>query len=102
MGSLIICLQLDCNGMGDAANVSPCIPSTCMQSAILSVLNIHITPSRQLYVAINNFLLILSVACLTASIYSWNNMGAADDVSHAENLQSSHNWFISHLETFRD
>ena len=58
--------------MGDAAKISPCIPSTCLQNAILPVLIIRIIPSRQIDVATDNPLLILSISCLTTSSYLWN------------------------------
>jgi len=72
--------------MGGAAKFSPRVPSTCMQNAILSLLIIHIIPSRQIYVAINNPSLVPSVSCLTTSSYLWNDTCGADNVSHAENL----------------
>jgi len=79
----------DCKAMGDAAKISPRVPSTCAQNAILSLLIIHIIPSRQMYVAIDNPLLVPSISCLSTSSYLWNYVRAADDVSHAENLQSN-------------
>jgi len=88
--------------MGDAVKTSPCVPSTCAQNAILSLLIIYIIPSRQIYVAINNPLLILSVSSLTTSSYPWNYVRAADDVSPAENLQTNCCRCVSHLYIFRD
>jgi len=38
MGSLGTRLHWDCNAMGDAAKISPRVPSTCTQNAILSLL----------------------------------------------------------------
>jgi len=102
MGSLGTHLHRDCNAMGDAVKISPCVPSTCAQNAILSLLIIHIIPSRQIYVAIDNPLLIPSISCLTSSHYLWNDMGAANNISHAENLQSNGCWRFSHLYKFRD
>ena len=69
MGSLGTRMHLDCNAMGDVAKISPRIPSTCAQSAILPLLIIHIMPSRQIYVAIDNPSLVLSISCLTTSSY---------------------------------
>jgi hypothetical protein len=92
----------DCKAMGKAATISPRIPSTCAQSAILSLQIIHIIPSRQIYMAIDNPSLVMSVSCLTTSCYLWNYMRAADDVSHAENFQSNGWWCFSHLYKFRD
>jgi len=88
--------------MGDAAIISPRVPSACMQNAILSLLIMHIIPSCQIYVAIDNPLLIPSVSCLTTSSYLWNYVRAADDVSHAENLLSDSCQCFSHLNKFRD
>jgi len=68
--------------MGDGAKISPRVSSTCMQNAILSLLIIHIIPSRQIYVAIDNPSLVPSVSCLTTSSYLWNYMSAAEYVSH--------------------
>jgi hypothetical protein len=92
----------DCKAMGDAAKISPRVPSTCAQNAILSLLIIHIIPSRQIYVAIDNPSLVPSVSCLSTSSYLWNYVRAADDVSHAENLQSNGCRCFSHLYKFRD
>ena len=58
--------------MGDAAEISPHVPSTCVQNAILSLLIIHIIPSRLIYVAIDNSSLVQSVSCLTTSSCIWN------------------------------
>jgi len=88
--------------MGDTAKTSPHVPSTCAQNAILSLLIIHIIPSHQIYVAIDDPSLVLSVSCLTTSSYLWKYMWAADDVSHAETLQSNWCRCISHLYKFRD
>jgi hypothetical protein len=71
--------------MGDAANISPSIPSTFAQNAILSLLIIHKIPSRQIYVAIDNPTLVLSVTSLTPSRNLWNYVHAADYISHTEN-----------------
>jgi hypothetical protein len=79
----------DCKAMGDAGNISPRIPSTCTQNAILSLLIIHTIPRRQIYVAIDNPSFVPSVSCLTTSSYLWNNVRAADNISHAENLKSN-------------
>jgi len=62
----------DCKAMGDAAKISPRDPSTCAQNAIHSLLNIHIIPSRQIYVTIDNPSLVLSVTCLSTSSNLWN------------------------------
>ena len=76
--------------------------STYAQNAILSLLIIHIIPSRQIYVAIDNPSLVPSISCLTTSSYLWNYVRAADNISHAENLQSNGCWCFSHSYTFRD
>ena len=102
MGSLGTRLHQDCNAMGDTAKTSPRVPSTCAQNAILSLLIIHIIPTRQIYVAIDNPSLVLSVSCLTTSSYLWNYMRPADAVSHAENFQSNCCRCFSHLYKFRD
>jgi len=88
--------------MGDDVKISPRVPSTCVQNAILSLLIIHIIPSRQIYVAIDNPSLVPSVPCLTTSSYLWNYVRVADDVSHAENFQSNGCRCFSHLYKFRD
>jgi hypothetical protein len=41
MGSLGMRVHRDFNAMGDAVKISPRIPSTCAQNAILSLLNIQ-------------------------------------------------------------
>ena len=102
MGSLGRSLHRDCNAMGDAAKTSPCVPSICAQNAILSLLIIHIIPSRQIYVAIDNPSLVFSISWLTTSSYLWNYLSAADKVSHAGNLQSNCCRCLSDLNKFRD
>ena len=102
MGSLGTCLHWDCNAMGDAAKISPCVPSPCMQNAILFLLIIHIIRSRQIYVAIDNPSLVPSISCLTTSRYLWNYVHTADNVSHPENLQSNCCRCFSDLYKFWD
>ena len=102
MDSLGTCLHWDCNAMGDIGKISHRVPSTCAQNAIFSLLIIHIIPSHQIYVAIENPSFILSVSCLTTSSYLWNYVCAANDVFHAENLQSNSCRCFSHLYKFRD
>jgi hypothetical protein len=46
---------------------TPCVPSTSAQNAILPKLIIHITPSHQIYVAVDNPSLAPSVSCLTTN-----------------------------------
>jgi len=69
--NVILCLLIvqDCKAMSDAAKISPRVPSTCAHNAILSLLIIHIIPTHQIYVAIDNPLLVLSVCCLTTNSY---------------------------------
>jgi len=88
--------------MGDAAKISPRVPSSCGQNAILSLLIIHIIRSRKIYVAIDNPSFVPSVSCLTISSYLWNDVTAADNISKAENVQSNGWWYLSHLYKFRD
>jgi hypothetical protein len=92
----------DCKAMGDAAKISPRVPSTCAQNTILSLLIIHIIPNRQIYVAIDNPSFVPSVSCLTTSSYLWNDMLAADNISHAENLERNSCRCFSHLYKLRD
>jgi len=87
--------------MGDVVKISPRVPSTCVQNAILSLLIIHIIPSRQIYVAIDNPSLVPFVSYFTTSSYLWNYVHAADDVSHTDNLQSNCCRCFSHLYKFR-
>jgi hypothetical protein len=102
MGSLGTRLHRNRNAMGDAAKTSPRVSSTCAQNAILSLLIIHIIPSCQMYMAIDNPSLVLSVSCLTTSSYLWNYVRPADDVSHTENLQSDCYRCFPYLYKFRD
>jgi len=67
-----------------------------------SLLIIHIIPSRQIYVAIDNPSLVPSVSCHTSSSLLWNYVRAADNISHAENLQSNGCRCFSHMYKFRD
>jgi hypothetical protein len=92
----------DCKAMSDAAKISLRVPSTSMQNVILSLLIIHIIPSHQIYVAIDNPSLIPSISCRTTSSYLWNYMRAGDDVSHAANLQSNGCWCFSPMYKLLD
>jgi len=97
MGSLGTLFHQDSNAMGDTVKISSRVPSTCAQTAILSLLIIHIIPSRQIYVAIDNPSLVPSISCLTTSSYLWNYVRTADDISHSENQQCSGCWCCCHL-----
>jgi len=102
MGSLGTHCHQDCHGTGDAANISPRVPSTCAPNAILFVLIIHLIPSDQDYVAIDNPSLVPSISCLTTSSHLWNYRRAGDNLSHAENFQSNGYRCFSHWYKFRD
>jgi len=102
MGSSGTHLHRDCNPMGDTAKITPHIPSTWAHNTIRCLLVIHIIPSHQISVAIDNPSLVPSVSCLTTSSYLWNYVGAAEDVSHAENLRSNGCRCCSDLYKFRD
>ena len=73
--------------MGDTVNISPRVSSPVVQNAILFLLIIHIIPSRQIYVAIDNPSLVLSVSCLTTSSYLWNELPATYNISLAETCE---------------
>jgi hypothetical protein len=102
MVSMGTSIHWDWNAMGDAEQISPRIPSTCVQNAIHFLLIIHIIPSPQMYVAIDNPSLIPSVTCLTTRSDLWNHVHTAVNVSRAENLQSFSCQCFSHLYKFRD
>ena len=89
MGSLGTRLHRDCNAIGDTVITSPRVPSTRVQNAILSLLIIHIIRRRLIYVAMDNPSLVPSVSCRTNSSYLWNPARADDNVSLADNLQST-------------
>jgi hypothetical protein len=99
---LTLLIIRDCKAMGDAAKISPRLPSSCSQNAVPSLVFIHIIRSRQFYVAIDNPWLNLSVSCLTTSSYLWYYVRTADNVSHAEYLQSNGCQCFSQLYKFRD
>jgi hypothetical protein len=82
-------IMRDCKAMGDVAKISPRVPSTCAQNAILSLLIIHSIPSCQIYIAIDNPSFVPSLSCLTTTSYLRNDVRAADNIIHAENLQSN-------------
>ena len=102
MGSLGTLLHQDCYPMGDAAEISPCVPSTCAQNAILSLPIIHIILCHQIHVAVDNPSLVPSISCLTTSSHLSTYVCAADNVSHTENLQSNSCWCFSHLYQSQD
>ena len=97
MCSLGMHLHRDCKAIGDAAKGSRPVAFTCVENAILSLLIIHIIPSYQIYVAIENPSLVPSVSCDTTISYLWNSVRAADDVSHADNWQSNRCHCFSHM-----
>jgi len=96
-----MCLDRDWNAMGDIAKISPRVPFNCAQNAILSLLIIHVIPSRQIYVAFNNPSLILSVSCLNAGSFLWNYVHVANNASHTKNLQNNGCRCYSHLYKFQ-
>jgi len=102
MGSLGTCLHQECNAIGHVARISPRIPSTGARNSILSWLIIRIIRSRQTYVAIVNPSLVPSVSCLTTGSCLWNYVHAANNISHAENFQSSGCRCFAHLFKFCD
>jgi len=53
----------------DTANISPHVPSTSTQNAILSVLLIHISPSALISAAFDNPLRVVSTSYLTTGGY---------------------------------
>jgi hypothetical protein len=99
---LYLLIIRECKAMGEAGNIAPRVPSTCAHNAILSLLIIHIIPRRQSYVAIDNPSFIPSVSCLTTRSYLWNDVHAADNISHAEILQCNGCRCFSQLYKFRD
>jgi hypothetical protein len=84
----------------DAVKISPHIPSTCTQNVILSLRIIPNIPSRLIYVGIDSPSLFPSIVSLTTSSYLWNYVRAANNVSHAENLQSNGCQCFSYLYKF--
>jgi hypothetical protein len=88
--------------MGDTVKIASCVPSTCAQHAILSLLITHIIRSRKIYVAIDNPSFVLSDSCLTTSSYLWNDVRAADNISQVKNLQSNGCQCFSHVYKFRN
>ena len=102
MGLLGTHLHQDHNAMSDSARISPRVPSTCAQHAILLLLIIHLIPRRQMFGAIDNPSLTPSVSCLTTCSYLWNSVPAANSVSHAENLQQNGYQCVCHFYKFRD
>jgi len=88
--------------MGNVAKISPRVPSTFAHNAILYLLIIHIIPSGQIHEAIDNPSLIPSVSCVTSISYLLTYVRAANDVSHAENVQTDGWLGFSHLNQSRD
>jgi len=97
MGWLGMRLNQDCNAMGNAANISPRVPSTWAHHPIFPLFSIPIISSYKIYVAINNPSLVASITCLTTSCYLWNYVCAADNISYADNLQSKGYRFFAHF-----
>jgi len=88
--------------MNDAAKTSSNVPSTCAQNPIHSLLIIHIIASHQIYVPIDNPLLVLPVSCLTTTHYLSNHGGTAHNISYTENLQTNCCWRMSQLYEYQD
>jgi len=61
----------DGKAMDDAATISRQVPSTCVQNAFLSLLILPSILSPQMYVAIDNPVLVPSVSWLTTTNYLW-------------------------------
>jgi hypothetical protein len=99
---LLLLILQDCKSMGDTAKISSPVRSTSAQHGFLSLLTTHIVPSRQMNVATDNPSLIPSVSCLTTGSHLRNDVCAADNISHSENLQSNGCWCFSHLYKFPD
>jgi len=102
MGSLGMRLNRDCNAIGDTAKIPHRVPSTCAQNLNPSLLIIHIIPSSQMYVAIDNPSLVPSVTYHATRSILWKYMRTADNVSHAESLPNNSCRCFSHLYRFRD
>jgi len=92
----------DCEAMRDSSKISFRVPCTFAQNAILSFQIIHIIPSREIYIAVDNRSLVPSVCCLTSSSYLWNYIRTAYDVSHAENFQTKGYRCFPHWYKVRD
>ena len=75
--------------MGEVAKISPRVPSTYAHNAILSLLIVHIIPSHQINMGINNPSLVSFVFSFIPTSYIWSFVCAANDDSHAENSQSN-------------
>jgi hypothetical protein len=88
--------------MSNDVKSSPYVPSTCVQNGMLYLQFKHIISSRQIYVAIDNPLLVLTVSCLTTSSYIWHSLHTANDITHAEDLQRNCCLCFSHFYTFQD
>ena len=73
--------------MGDVAEILPCVPSPSAYNALLSSVTVHIIRSGHIYVAMHNSSLIPSCSCQSTSSYLWNDVRAANNISHSENLQ---------------
>ena len=95
-------LHQDRNALADVVKISPHIPSTGTQNAILSLIIIHVISSSQIYVAIDNPSLLRSVSCFTTSRFLWHCVRAAEYVSHAANLRRKRCQWLFHFSRFRD
>jgi hypothetical protein len=95
-------LHQNWNGKGYHAKISPRIPSSGAQNIILSIVIIIIIPCHQIYVAIENPLLIPSGSCFETSSYHWNSGRTADNVSHTQNLQTNRWCCFAHLDNIQD
>jgi hypothetical protein len=88
MGSFATRWPWDLNVIVDTVKISRRIPSTCAQNVILCKLIISIIPSSPIYIAIDNTARVPSVTCFTTCSDLWNYLQAADNLSHAESVQS--------------
>jgi hypothetical protein len=91
-----------CNTMANTARLFPRVPSTHAQNAILSLRIIHIIPSRQIYVAIDNPTLIPSISRFTTICFPQNYASGANNVSHVENMPHNSCLCFFHRYKFRD
>jgi hypothetical protein len=87
MGSLGTRIPRDRVAIGDILKIPSPVTSAIVYYPILSVIFIHIIPSHQISVAIANPSLVPSNSCLNTSSYLSNDICAAKNISHNDNLQ---------------
>lgn len=86
----------NCNAMDDTVKITTWVSSASVPNEILCLLIMHIIPRGQIYVDINNRILVFFISCRTTSSSLWIDVSTAAVVAHTDNFQSEGRQCLSH------